>query len=173
MILTSVSLFADQQYSIYLVRHAEKDLSDHSNRDPALTACGHSRAARLATQLQAIPFQRVYSSDYKRTQATAQPLATAKSLTIESYDPFKLKQLQDLLQQRKQTALVVGHSQTTSILAGMLAKVELKKLSEEQYDRLYQVVMSDDKTISLNLLYQAFQCQPDEGQPNPHSSKQG
>lgn len=162
MILSSVSLFADQQYSLYLVRHAEKDLSDHSNRDPALTACGHSRAKRLATLLQAIPLQAVYSSDYKRTQATAQPVATAKGLSVESYDPFKLKQLQSLLQQRKQSALVVGHSQTTSVLAGMLAQLELKKLSEDQYDRLYQVLMSGDKVISLNLLYQAFDCQPNK-----------
>ena len=49
--------------TIYLVRHAEKDLSDTSNRNPELTAIGIQRANDLAQTLSKVNIDAVYSTN--------------------------------------------------------------------------------------------------------------
>ena len=155
--LTSVSVVADNAYSVYLVRHAEKNLSDPDTKNPTLTQCGEKRAHRLATILKDINLQAVYSTDFKRTQSTAKPTATSKNITVKLYDPYKLDDLHSEITSKKQDVLVVGHSQTTSLLAGKLAGLNLEVIDEDEYDRLYQVVVTDG-AVKFQLLHQAFQC---------------
>jgi ATPase subunit of ABC transporter with duplicated ATPase domains len=64
----------------YLIRHAEKDRSDATEKDPLLTNQGTARAKNWAKVFKDVPFQMVYSTNYKRTKATAQPTATSKEL---------------------------------------------------------------------------------------------
>ncbi len=157
LVLTSVNAIADNAYSIYLIRHAEKDLSDPDTKNPKLTQCGEERAHRLATIFKDINLQAVYSTDFKRTQRTAKPTAKSKKIAIESYSPYVLDDLLGELTAKKQDVLVVGHSQTTNVLAGKLAGVNLEIIDEYEYDRLYQVVVTEG-AVNLQLLHQAFQC---------------
>ena len=64
-----------------------------------------------------------------------------------------------LLLDAQQDALVIGHSNTTGVLAGLLAGVSEEAFDEDIYDRLYQVVISG-KQARLNLLHQSFYCEP-------------
>lgn len=157
LIFISTNVVADDSYTIYLVRHAEKDLSNLEERDPKLTACGVERAKKLVSLFSGIELNAVYSTDFIRTQNTAKPTANAKSLDVISYDPFNLKILHKQLMTNEHSALVVGHSQTTNALAGMLAGIELDVIDEKEYDRLYQVSISE-KVAKFQLLAQAFQC---------------
>jgi broad specificity phosphatase PhoE len=75
----------------YLIRHAEKDRSDKSNKNPELTKQGQNRAAYWADVFKKVPFDAVYSTEYNRTQQTAKPTADAHELEITSYHPFKIK----------------------------------------------------------------------------------
>ena len=150
-------LAADEIYSVYLVRHAEKDVTDPDNDNPQLRSCGIDRARRLAGIFQSVDLKAVYSTNYARTQNTARPTADSKNIAVQTYDPSKLDVIVDQLATRKQDALVVGHSQTTNVLAGKLAGIELEDIDEEEYDRLYQVVIFND-SAKLQLLHQAFQC---------------
>jgi hypothetical protein len=59
----------------YLIRHAEKDRST-KDKDPELTDVGLKRAENWAKVFKNIPFDKVYSTDYRRTQQTAFPTAT-------------------------------------------------------------------------------------------------
>lgn len=147
-------------YTIYMVRHAEKAANAADKRNPPLSACGLKRAKTLATMFQSINIERVYSSDYLRTQATAQAVAKSKGLNVISYNPRELKSIADSLMQNKQSALVVGHSNTTNVLAGYLSDKSLAQIDEQIYDRVYQVTIVEGASqhAHLQVLHQTFQC---------------
>lgn len=147
----------DEIFSIYLVRHAEKAVGGQDPENPGLSVCGASRAENLAKLLADAGLESIYSTDYERTLATAGPIAGALSLEVEIYDPENLESISRTLLNRRQNALVVGHSNTTGILAGILTSGAQEELDEDMYDRLYQVVISGEKS-RLNLLHQAFVC---------------
>ncbi|QDP02505.1 phosphoglycerate mutase family protein [Thalassotalea sp. PS06] len=144
----------ENEYSIYLIRHAEKK-TDKTN--PDLTRCGHSRARQYAMDFNDVSFNAIYSSDYKRTVNTAKPVAESKELAITHYDPRQLKTFSEQLIKQEQTALVVGHSNTTAVLAGMLSGQELSEFSESEYDRIYRVEIKGGQSI-LTLTRQEFTC---------------
>jgi len=157
--LPEIGLTQDSEeiYSIFLVRHAEKNPESPDPSDPGLSECGELRAEALATILADTKLNRIYSTAYKRTLETASPAAEAIHLEVEAYDPRELEAFALLLLERQQNALVVGHSNTTSVLAGILAGEELEEFAEDIYDRLYQVVVFG-KYAHLVLLHQAFRC---------------
>ena len=148
---------AEDIYSVYLVRHAEKDLTDPDTKDPKLTSCGEERANRLSTIFKDVDLQAVYSTDFKRTQDTAKPTAVSKGLPISLYNPYELDNVINELVSEKKGVLVVGHSNTTNVLAGKLAGTDLEAIDEKEYDRLYHVVVTED-SAKLQLLHQAFKC---------------
>ena len=146
-------------FSIYLVRHAEKDLDAKDPGDPSLSVCGELRVQALARILSDIKLERIYSTPFERTLDTARPIAESKRLEIESYDPSHLEKFSQLLLNMQQDALVIGHSNTTGVLAGLLAGKSGDSFNEDIFDRLYQVVISG-KQSRLNLLHQSFRCEP-------------
>lgn len=147
----------DEFFSIYLVRHAEKEGNPADPGNPGLSACGVLRAHGLARILVDAKLEKIFSTDYERTLGTAHPVADALSLEIEIYDPGDLELTSGMLLKRQQNALVVGHSNTTPVLAGLLAGETLEPFEEHLYDRLYQVtVIGEHATITL--LHQGFSC---------------
>lgn len=144
-------------FTIYLVRHSEKDLTADNPSDPPLTLCGEKRSESLSSFLSAVDLDVVYSTNYNRTKNTARPTATSKGLAIEEYDPGKLKEFSTFLLESKQDALVVGHSNTTGVLAGLLIGEELGEFDLDIYNRVYQVVINNDSG-RLHLLHTAFNC---------------
>ncbi len=147
---------AAQEFVVYLVRHAEKDTATPTN-DPELTTCGVLRAKNLVTLLKDVDLDKVYSTNYKRTQNTAKPTAAAKNTTIISYDPKALNTIAVQVLKEKKNALIVGHSNTTSVLAGMLVGEELEVFDEHIYNRVYKV-MINDKEKTLEVLEPTFEC---------------
>jgi broad specificity phosphatase PhoE len=156
---TAHSQVDNDVFSIYLVRHAEKDSEAKNPEDPTLSTCGELRAKFLARVLSDIELEKIYSTAYERTLGTAQPSADSHQLEIEIYDPHKLEEFSRELLNAQQDALVVGHSNTTGVLAGMLAGEIGEAFAEEIYDRLYQVNISGDHA-RINLLHQDFNCEP-------------
>ena len=78
--------------TVYLVRHAEKDLTPGLN-DPALTAAGRQRAIALRDSLAPRNPVALFTTDTRRTRETLAPLEAALQLTPMSYDaqdPAKL-----------------------------------------------------------------------------------
>ena len=129
----------------YLVRHAEKTAE---TSDPALTIEGKQRAQDLTERLKTVPVTMVYSSDYKRTRDTAAPIAAAKGLEVELYDPRDLEGLAKTLLSEKGHILVVGHSNTTPQLSALLGGPEGEPIVEAtEYNRLY-VLEKTHKGIS-------------------------
>ena len=143
-----------KSYSLYLIRHAEKQIDKD---DPTLTQCGKFRAKQLASILENAKIKKIYSTRFKRTMATASPLALQQKLAINSYAPNKLEQLAWQLIKEKENAVVFGHSNTTPQLAELLSQTKVESISEKQYRGIYQVVISG-KNRHLNLLMQPLIC---------------
>jgi len=156
----SVPSYSQDTFTIYLVRHAEKEVSEDNPRDPGLTPCGQERAESLADFLQNVNIDAVYSTDFIRTKTTARPTAQSKAKKIELYNPGDLGLFSKSLLDRSQDALVVGHSNTTGVLAGLLVGEEIAavSMSEDVYNRIYQVVICGNSK-QLNLFQSAFSCE--------------
>ncbi len=146
-------------FSIYLARHAEKEAEAKDTGDPGLSDCGELRAQALVTILGDVRLENIYSTPFERTLKTASPIAESKQLEIKIYDPSRLKEFSKLLLDTQQDALVVGHSNTTAVLAGLLAGKNEEAFDEDIYDRLYQVVIFGEQA-RINLLHQSFHCEP-------------
>ena len=141
-------------FTIYLVRHAEKQTLISN---PPLTSCGEKRAMALQEFWSEVPIDAVYSTDYKRTTSTVAPVADAKDLEIQIYAPHALEALKETLMTKRQDAIVVGHSNTTAVLAGLLIGEEMGSFDESIYNRIYQVVVSN-KQRRLHVFHTAFEC---------------
>lgn len=152
---------AEEIFSIYLVRHAEKATRAADPANPELSPCGRQRAADLAKILADVNLERIFSTDYERTRQTARPIADTVQREVEIYDPFELERLSIQLLEGGQNALVVGHSNTTAVLAGLLAGQSGESFDEELYDRLYQVVVTPGQS-RIYLMHQAFACRGQE-----------
>lgn len=151
----------DKMFTVYLARHAEKQADAANLEDPSLSACGEQRSIALATILKSVGLERVYSTDFQRSLATARPVAESHQLEIETYDPEQMEAFSVELLKRRQNALVIGHSNTTAVLAGLLAGQEgesFSEFSEDEYDRLYLVTVAGGQG-QVNMLDQAFRCE--------------
>jgi phosphohistidine phosphatase SixA len=120
-----------------LVRHAEK--ADGSD-DPPLTEAGRLRAQSLANLLRDAGIERIYSSDVVRTRDTAAPLANDLGLGVVLYNPKELNDLKDELMSSPGRCLVVGHSNTTPELSGLIGGEPGPAIADDEYDRLYMLV---------------------------------
>jgi len=143
-----------EMFTIYLVRHSEKE---RASEDPDLTPCGVERSESLRAFFESVPLEAVYSTQYRRTLNTALPTAKAKGLEIEAYSPQALQKMAAQLLQKQQDVLVVGHSNTTGVLAGLLVQEDIGAFDESIYNRVYQVVVSESGG-RLHVMHTAFQC---------------
>ncbi len=146
--------FASDGFTLYLVRHAEKQ---ENSKNPALTQCGKEQAKQLATLLSTAKIDAIYSTSYQRTMATASPLAKEQRLAIKNYHPQKLEQFALHLKQMKRNTLVVGHSNTTPQLTKLLTDQKIASLNESDYQVLYQVKFHGEK-VSLTKFAQPHLC---------------
>ena len=106
-----------ESFTIYLIRHSEKDILSENQLDPPLTTCGIERSEYLSSFFEDTNIKKVYSTNYLRTIKTAMPTALSKKVSIQYYDSNNLMLFSEQLLNSKQNSLVVGHSNTTPILA--------------------------------------------------------
>jgi len=147
-----VSEQADKIQQIFLVRHAEKG-SDGTS-DPALNVVGLTRAKRLADHLRAAGITKIYSTDYKRTKQTAEPLAKLLGIKIELYETDLIDITTVLKAHKNGNVLVVGHSNTTpKLMNNLLGLKRFENLDEKDYDNLFVLSCFEDKVSSTVLKF--------------------
>ena len=145
--------------TVIFVRHAEKAVVPADN--PGLSEAGKQRAAELARQLVDADviagIDAVYSTSYRRTEETVQPVATALNLPITPYDASNTETIMDEIvhEHKGKIVLVVGHSNTVPALIGnMGASKNVPEISENEYDNIYIVsVPWFGKTKTIRLRY--------------------
>jgi broad specificity phosphatase PhoE len=143
--------------TMIFVRHAEKALD--ATEDPGLSPAGQRRAAELARQLVdadvVAGIDAIYSTPFRRTVATAQPVADALGLDINRYDPSDNEAVLDtiLRKHKGKIILVVGHSNTLpTLIADLGASKKVPPIAEYEYDNIYVISIpwfGKTKTIRL------------------------
>jgi len=136
---------------VYLVRHAEK--AEVPADDPPLTAEGKARAQALVHALADAGITAIHSTDTERTRATAEPTARALGLEVRLYDGTDLETIAQRLRTRPGRHLVVGHSNTTPELVGLLGGDPGPPIAEAwEHDRLYVVILDAGEGPGRTLL---------------------
>ena len=133
-----------QDKTIVLVRHVEKDSSPTADKvDPVLSEEGKARAERLAKVVKRYKPHEIYSTPFKRTRETAEPIAKRRKKEIQTYDAAKPADLvSKIMDPASKTVhyLVVGHSNTIPSLANLLAKKEIfRNLLETEYGVIWVI----------------------------------
>jgi broad specificity phosphatase PhoE len=124
--------------TIILVRHAEKVQDDSS--DPLLTSEGIARAEELAYILKHVELEAVYSTPFNRTKQTVLPIAKQQGLEVKLYPAEKEEEfLKKILKNHPgKTILIVGHSNTITVMANvLLGEDRFDELDEKIYDNLF------------------------------------
>jgi broad specificity phosphatase PhoE len=150
-LLPLLALTATPPTVIYLVRHAEKDLTP-GLKDPLLTTAGEARAQALADRLTRERPAALFTTDTRRTRATLGPLAQATHLTPLVYDPDKMADLAARIREQfaGQTVVVVGHSNTLlPQLAALGVEPPVQEIKDNEFDYLFKVTLRDGKPAKL------------------------
>jgi broad specificity phosphatase PhoE len=139
----------------YLIRHAEKDRSDESDHDPNLKEAGLQRAENWSKVFENVDFDAIYSTDYNRTQQTAEPTAKLQELEIQSYDPRNLFSEEFAETTNGKTVLIVGHSNTTpAFVNAILGEEKYENMDDHNNGSLYIITISEgnkiDQVLNIN-----------------------
>jgi phosphohistidine phosphatase SixA len=137
----------------FLVRHAEKDLSDPDNQNPKLTEAGKIRSENWAKMLVDTPVDMVYTTNYIRTRKTAEPIAKNKKLELALYNPRNLYDSRFQKKTKGKTVVIVGHSNTIPALVNkIIGKEKYSTIDEKIYGKLFIIKITGD-IITDTVLY--------------------
>jgi len=141
--------------TIVVVRHAEKAAEGD---DPGLTAAGRARAAALAGMLEHAGVTAIYSSQFRRTRETVDPLServgvpvTVEPITADNASTYARDLARHVLERHEgETVVVVNHSNTVPAIVEALGGGPVPAMSEAEYDHVYIVLRgaSGARTIS-------------------------
>jgi broad specificity phosphatase PhoE len=129
------------QKLVFVLRHAERaDAGMQAQADPPLSVAGEARAQKLAAMLVDAGVKDIFTTELKRTQDTAKPIAVKTGVVVEqvaSKDTALL--IEKIKSHPNDVVLVVGHSNTLPAILKALAGVDVS-IADNEYDNLFVVV---------------------------------
>ncbi|MEN1784893.1 MAG: phosphoglycerate mutase family protein [Bacteroidota bacterium] len=138
--------------TFYLIRHAEKDLTDPDDMNPELDQDGYGRSIRWAELFDPVALDAIYSTDFQRTKMTADPTSVKKNIDITFYQPSSLDVAEFITENKGKQVLVVGHSNTIPDLVNdLLGEQKYPQMDEDDYRSLFIVRMIDDKATDIHI----------------------
>lgn len=143
----------NQEPTIILFRHAEKM---DASRDPDLSTKGIERSKTLYHMLKDLAITEIYSTTYKRTMQTVQPLADSLGISITPYNPQDLTGFAQILKEKSGVILVSGHSNTTPKVTSLLLGSEVARINEDEYDNLFIITSTATNPVLTKLRYPSF-----------------
>ena len=132
---------------IYIVRHTEKE----AGNNPVLTAAGNKRAGDLMRSLQNEGIQKIYVSQYRRTQNTADSLRLQLKIDTVHYaaDTLCDNLINSIMEHGDfgKTILIIAHSNT---IPQIIRKFGVKDhpygdLPDNEFDNLFVVTYKKEK----------------------------
>ena len=142
---------------VFLVRHAERAdagmaAAKMAGADPELSEAGKARAQALAALLKDAQISAIFTTQYKRTRDTAQPLAAAAGVKTTALDANDTAGLTAKVKAAAGNVLVVGHSNTLPDVIKGLGITEPVTIGDDQFDDLFLVLRGPTPTL-LRLHY--------------------
>lgn len=152
LVMLSSAVQAQEITTFILVRHAEKVLD--GDKDPSLTEEGIQRALRLKELLAKTSINAIYSTRYKRTRGTVQPLATSVGLSVREYEPRSEEAIAGMLKEHAgKTVLVCGHSDTVPQIANWLTgTTDYQEFDETDYGNVIIISVAGKGPASVTWL---------------------
>ena len=126
---------------VFIVRHAEK--ASTGGKDPDLSAEGQKRADALAHILKDSQITSVFVTEFKRTQETAAPTASAAHVRPTVIPTNEIGVLVEKLRASNGNALVVGHGNTIPDLLRALGIATPVSIPEDDYTEIFAVLVGD------------------------------
>ena len=146
--LSAQQIITNNKTIIYLVRHGEKEKGD----DPLLTEAGKQRAGDLMRVLNTKNLQRIYVTQYRRTQMTADSLRIQLGIDTVHYladtTGNSLLEKITVMNDFGKAILVIGHSNTLSFIMKKLGitKQEIPVIEDNEFDYLFEVKLTKEKS---------------------------
>jgi len=154
LFLLAAATAASAQATVFLVRHAERadGGSGGMSNDPSLSEAGRARAESLASMLKDVKLTAIFTTEFKRTQETAAPTATAQHVTATTVKADQTAALVAKLKTVKGAVLVVGHSNTVTEVMTALGVKPAVTVAETEFDNLF-IVTTGAKPTMVRLHY--------------------
>lgn len=142
----------DNPTTVILVRHAEQA----TGRDPNLLPEGRVRAQQLAVVLQRVDLDAIFSTDTRRSEETAKPVADDKRLRIQEFDPRQEKRLIDEIRRRHRggTVLVIAEEDPIAVLTSLLDPgVNYNPVPSNVFDNMYIITDAGTRRAEVLILH--------------------
>lgn len=138
-----------QTVTVILTRHAEKATNDP--KDPDLSETGKARAEHLAVVLANQPVDLFFSTPYKRTRQTLEPLAKLKGKTITDYNPALGPGLVETVAgMENKTVVIAGHSNSIpDLVNGFLKTKTYSQIDDARYGDVWIVTLQKGLPVSV------------------------
>jgi phosphohistidine phosphatase SixA len=96
----------------------------------------------------------IYSTNYKRTRNTVEPLATKRGKTVQIYDAGKPQDLvKAIMDSKTKRFVIVGHSNTIPPLVNLITGKDLfKNLQDPEYSVIWVIRMKAGKVTKVEIL---------------------
>ncbi len=139
----------------YIVRHAEKD----TGKNPVLTAEGYFRSGDLYRALKNKQIHKIYVSQFRRTQLTADSLRIYQKIDTLHYlaDTSGIDLINKIIGQNhhRKNVLIIGHSNTIPVIVQKLGITDFlpNELPDHEYDNLYLIAIKNKKVSLKKLKY--------------------
>src|SRR6266540_1348528 len=141
LLFLSVSIASAAEPVVVIVRHGEK--AANGGNDPDLSSAGRARADALARILKDSGIAAIFTTEFKRTQETAAPTATATHVTPTVVAAKDTAALVARLHQQNDNALVVGHGDTIpNIIKALGINIPID-IPDPDYSELLIVILGD------------------------------
>ncbi len=151
---------------VFLVRHAERAAEPAG--DPGLTSVGAARAQALAQALADAGLKQIITTQFRRSQETAAPLAQQLQLPPQVLAARRgeaeahLREIREaVLRQDGGALLIVGHSNTVPAIIAALGGPRLPDLCESSYQHLFMLRLPAQPGMPASLARLRY------GEPSP------
>ena len=147
---TGTAVFAQKETAvtrIFIVRHAEKE----TGKDPALTAAGNIRSGDLMRALKNEGVQKIYVSQYRRTQMTGDSMRLQLSIDTVHYTADTIcDNLVNAIMEHGdfgKTIVIIAHSNTIPKIIRKLGVTDFPQtdLPDAEFDNLFLVTYRNEK----------------------------
>ena len=136
----------DDCSTFYLIRHAEKIRADKSEPNPDLNEKGLLRAQKWRNYFSDKDVSKIYSTNYKRTLKTVQPLAVQNNIETSLYTPSIIDYDDFIRSNIGGNVLVVGHSNTIpDFVNNIIDDKYYDQIDDLNNSNLYVVSMCNSK----------------------------